>query len=127
VGSQLVAPAEPRGHVVTGISKESGIDLLAGTGLDKALDGVETIVNVIRSPNLEQQSSTEFFTTVAENLGRAAAGAGVGHTVVLSIIAVDCVAAAEDHVQVVTARSGALSATGSSCPVPTQSSSARLR
>ncbi len=95
VGSQLVALAESRGHAVTGISKESGVDLLVGTGLDKALDGVEAVINVIQSPNLEQQDSTEFFTTVAAKLGRAAAGAGVRRTVVLSIIGVDRVAAAD--------------------------------
>ena len=97
VGSQLVALAESKGHVVTGISKESGIDLLVGTGLKDALDGVETIVNVVQSPNLDQQDSTEFFTTVAAILGRAAAGAGVRRTVVLSIIGVDRVAAAESE------------------------------
>ena len=95
VGSQLVALAKSRGHVVTGISKESPVDLLVGTGLDDALDGVEAVINVVQSPNLEQQPSTEFFTTVAANLGRAATRAGVRRTVVLSIIGVDRVAAAE--------------------------------
>lgn len=98
VGSQLVALANSRGHVVNGISKESGIDLLDGTGLDEALAGVEAVVNVIQSPNFEQQASTEFFTTVAANLGRAATGAGVRRTVVLSIIGVDRVAAADSEV-----------------------------
>jgi uncharacterized protein YbjT (DUF2867 family) len=93
VGSHLVALAKSRGHDVTGISKESGADVLTGTGLDDALDGVETVVNVIQSPNFEQQASTEFFTTVAANLGRAGTDAGVGRTVVLSIIGVDRVAA----------------------------------
>jgi len=95
VGSQLVALAESEGHLVTGISKESGIDLLAGTGLADALTGVEAVVNVIQSPNLEEEDSTEFFTTVAANLGQAASAAGVRHSVVLSIIGVDRVAAAE--------------------------------
>jgi uncharacterized protein YbjT (DUF2867 family) len=95
VGSQLVALAESSGHVVTGISKESGVDLLTGAGLADALDGAEAVVNLIQSPNFEEQSSKEFFTTVAANLGRAAADAGVRRTVVLSIIGVDRVAAAE--------------------------------
>ena len=95
VGSQLADLARSRGHVVTGISKESGVDLLAGTGLDEALGGVDTVVNVIQSPNFEQQASTKFFTTVAANLGKAATNAGVSRTVVLSIIGVDRVAAAE--------------------------------
>jgi uncharacterized protein YbjT (DUF2867 family) len=96
VGSQLVALAESRGHVVTGLSKASDVDLLTGAGLEDALDGVETVVNVIQSPNFEQQASTEFFTTVAANVGRAATAAGVRRTVVLSIIGVDQVAAAEN-------------------------------
>ncbi len=97
VGSQLVALAESQGHVVTGISKESGVDLLDGTGLADALTGVEAVVNVIQSPNLEQDDSTAFFTTVATNVGQAASSAGVRRTVVLSIIGVDRVAAAESE------------------------------
>lgn len=93
VGSQLVTLAEASGHTVTGISKESGVDLLAGTGIDEALTGVDTVVNVIQSPNFDEQPATEFFTTVAANLARAATSAGVGRTVVLSIIGVDRVAA----------------------------------
>ena len=95
VGSQLVSLAESSGHVVTGISKGSGVDLLVGTGLEEALAGVDAVVNVIQSPTFEQQDSTEFFTTVATNLGRAATDTGVRRTVVLSIIGVDRVAAAE--------------------------------
>ncbi len=96
VGSRLAELASSRGHRVAGVSKESGVDLLAGTGLDAVLDGVEAVVDVIQSPNFEQQASTKFFTTVAENLGKASARAGVDRTVVLSIIGVDRVAAAED-------------------------------
>lgn len=94
VGSQVVAVAQSRGHAVTGISKESGVDLLSGAGVQDALAGAEALINVVQSPDLEQESSTEFFTTVAENLGRAATGAGVRRTVVLSIIGVDRVAEA---------------------------------
>lgn len=96
VGSQLVALAEKSGHVVTGVSKESDVDLLDGTGLEQALAGVEAVVDVVQSPSLEQEASTEFFTTVATNLGQAATAAGVRRTVVLSIIGVDRVAAELD-------------------------------
>jgi uncharacterized protein YbjT (DUF2867 family) len=95
VGSQLVALAESQGHVVTGVSKDTGVDVLTGAGLDKALIGADAVVNVIQSPNLEQEASTKFFTTVAENLGRAATSADVARTVVLSIIGVDRVAATD--------------------------------
>jgi uncharacterized protein YbjT (DUF2867 family) len=96
VGSQLADLATSKGHTVTGISKDSGVDLLTGTGLDEALAGVDTVVNVIQSPNFEQEASTKFFTTVAANLGKAAASAGVSRTVVLSVIGVDQVAATEE-------------------------------
>ena len=56
VGSQVVAHAEAYPHAVTGISKESGVDPLIGTGVEDGLAGVETIVNVIQSPNLARQS-----------------------------------------------------------------------
>src|SRR5260370_22879381 len=95
VGNQLVAHANSQGHVVAGISKDSGIDVLGGTGLEDALAGAEARVNVIQSPNLEQRAATEIFTPVAANLGQAATSAGVRRTVVLSIIGVDRVAEAE--------------------------------
>jgi uncharacterized protein YbjT (DUF2867 family) len=95
VGIRLVAHAQSRDHEVTGISKESKVDLLSGDGVEDALAGAEAIINVIQSPNLEEQSSTQFFTTVATNLGQAAANVGVNRTVVLSIVGVDRVAEAE--------------------------------
>jgi dTDP-4-dehydrorhamnose reductase len=96
VGSQLADLGRSQGHTVMGIARESGVDLLTGSGLDDVLGGVETVVNVIQSPNFEQQASTKFFTTVAEKLGKAATKAGVSRTVVLSIVGVDRVAAAEE-------------------------------
>jgi uncharacterized protein YbjT (DUF2867 family) len=93
VGSRLAALATSRGHTVNGISKDSGVDLLTGDGLDDAMAGVDSIVDVIQSPNFDQADSTEFFTTVAANLWRAARTAGVRRNVVLSIIGVDRVAA----------------------------------
>lgn len=93
VGSQLSDLATSRGNTVVGVSKDSGVDLLTGSGLGDVLAGVDTVVNVVQSPNLEEQDSTKFFTTVAENLGNASVSAGVARTVVLSIIGVDRVAA----------------------------------
>jgi uncharacterized protein YbjT (DUF2867 family) len=95
VGSQLADLARSRGHSVSGVSRESGADVLTGTGLDDVLAGVDSVVNVIQSPDFEQQSATKFFTTVARNLGRASAKAGVSRTVVLSIIGVDRVSASD--------------------------------
>jgi uncharacterized protein YbjT (DUF2867 family) len=87
IGTQLTALARKEGHDVVEISRGTGFDLLAPVGLEEALAGVEAVVDVTATGNLDEAGS--FFTTVARNLGSAAAAAGVARTVVLSIVGVD--------------------------------------
>ena len=89
VGRPLVARARAAGHEVVEIARSRGVDLTAGDELSDALTGVEAVVDVAQSPSLEQRIATEWFTTVAERLGRAARQAGVRRTVALSIVGVD--------------------------------------
>ncbi len=89
IGRQVVALATAQGHEVVGLSPSTGYDLLQPAGLVEALAGVDAVVNVTQSPTLDEQESTEFFVTVAENLGKAASEAGVPRTVVLSIVGAD--------------------------------------
>ena len=89
IGSQLTALARKDGHEVVEIARQTGFDLLVADGLTAALTGVEAVVDVTQSPTLDEAESTEFFTTVAGNLGRAATEAGVARTVVLSIVGTD--------------------------------------
>jgi len=89
IGHQLLALAEENGHEVVGLSRRTGFDLLTGDGLDAALQGVQAVVDVTQGPAQEQAAATEFFETVATNLGRAATAAGVRRTVVLSIVGTD--------------------------------------
>jgi uncharacterized protein YbjT (DUF2867 family) len=89
VGRNTVAAAQEAGHEVVELARERGIDLTTPDGLVDRLTGVEAVIDVTQSPTLEGDESTEFFTTVARNLGGAAATAGVARTVVLSIIGVD--------------------------------------
>ena len=86
IGSQLTALARKDGHKVVEIARETGFDLLAPGGLDAALTGVDTVVDVTAGP---LETAGEFFPAVARNLGSAAAAAGVRRTVVLSIVGVD--------------------------------------
>ena len=95
VGSQLVSLAKSRGHEVIALSKESGTDVTAPEGLADALAGAEAMVDVTQSPSLSEEDATAFFTRAAENLGKAATEARVQRSVVLSIIGVDKIAAAE--------------------------------
>ncbi|MCB0896332.1 MAG: NAD(P)H-binding protein [Nocardioides sp.] len=86
IGSQLAALARKEGHDVVEIARETGFDLLAPTGLEEALAGVDAVVDVTAAP---LEVAGEFFPAVARNLGSAAAAAGVPRTVVLSIVGVD--------------------------------------
>ncbi len=88
VGSHVVALLEEQGHTVTGIARETGIDLLTGDGLDEVLAGVDSLVDVTQSPTVDL-AAVDFFEQVAANLGDAATRAGIGRTVVLSIIGID--------------------------------------
>ena len=91
IGSRLVALARSEGHDVVELSRGSGIDLVspAPGNIENALAGVETVVDVTNIAGQDQRTTAEFFTTVAHNLGRAAAAAGVARTVLLSIVGTD--------------------------------------
>jgi uncharacterized protein YbjT (DUF2867 family) len=89
VGRQVVDLLESRGHDVVPISRSNGVDVITGEGLDQALTGVETIIDVATGPSPDQQAATEFFTTSARNLQAAGERAGVRRLVVVSIIGID--------------------------------------
>ncbi|MGV9264711.1 SDR family oxidoreductase [Kitasatospora sp. NPDC003701] len=91
IGSQLATELTARGHEVTTASLSSGVDLLTGAGLDNALAGADTVVNVTNSPTFDDRS-LDFFRTTVGNLLAAGERAGVSHQVVLSIVGADQVA-----------------------------------
>ncbi|MEV0216322.1 NAD(P)H-binding protein [Micromonospora sp. ALFpr18c] len=64
------------------------MDLLTGQGLADALTGADVVVNLTNSPTFDD-ASPAFFQTTMDDLLAAAANAGVGHAVVLSIVGVD--------------------------------------
>ncbi|MBO0678838.1 NAD(P)H-binding protein [Mycolicibacterium sp. S2-37] len=88
IGRQLVPLLRDAGHNVTAASRDSGVDLLTGQGLDDALADAEVIVDVINSATPED-SAEAFFHQTAANLSAAATRAGVRHYVVLSIVGAD--------------------------------------
>lgn len=92
IGRQLVPLLSNAGHEVTEATRASGIDLVTGEGLDNALVGADVVIDVINSATPED-SSEAFFTQTSANLSAAAAKAGVGHYVVLSIVGADVMAA----------------------------------
>ncbi|MDP7736143.1 SDR family oxidoreductase [Mycobacterium paragordonae] len=92
IGRQLVPLLSNAGHEVTEATRASGIDLVTGEGLDNALVGADVVIDVINSATPED-SSEAFFAQTSANLSAAAAKAGVGHYVVLSIVGADVMAA----------------------------------
>jgi uncharacterized protein YbjT (DUF2867 family) len=89
VGRPVVDILESRGYDVVPISRSQGVDLITGEGLDQALTGVETIIDVATGPSPDQQAATEFFTAAARNLQEAGERAGVRRVVLVSIIGID--------------------------------------
>lgn len=88
IGSQVVKILNDAGHEAAPHSPSSGVDLLTGRGLPEALEGADVVVNLTNSPTFDE-ASPAFFRTTMENLLVAAAQAGVGHAVILSIVGVD--------------------------------------
>ncbi|PPF46745.1 hypothetical protein C5B85_00150 [Pseudoclavibacter sp. AY1F1] len=89
VGRNVVHEAAAAGHDVVELSRQNGVDLTSSEGLAERLAGVDAVIDVTQSPTLDEAESTQFFTTVAGNLGDAAKTAGVARTVTLSIIGID--------------------------------------
>ncbi|MGW5668394.1 SDR family oxidoreductase [Micromonospora sp. NPDC003776] len=88
IGSQVVRILNESGHEAVPHSPSTGLDLLSGQGLAEALKGADVVVNLTNSPTFDD-ASPAYFQTTMDNLLAAAAAAGVGHAVVLSIVGAD--------------------------------------
>jgi len=88
IGTQVVGTLKAAGHDAVPHARSTGVDLLTGEGLARALAGAEVVVDVTQSPTTDD-SATAFFRTATGNLLAAAEQAGVGHVVLLSIVGVD--------------------------------------
>jgi len=86
IGSKLVKLLTERGHEAIAASPATGVNTITGEGLDAALKGVDTVVDVANSPSFEDKAVLEFFQTSGRNLLAAEARAGVRHHVALSVV-----------------------------------------
>jgi uncharacterized protein YbjT (DUF2867 family) len=89
VGRHVVDVAEAAGHDVVPMSRASGVDVVTGNGLGKAVAGMECVIDAATGPSPEQDAATEFFTVAARNLHEAGERAGVRRMVEVSIIGCD--------------------------------------
>lgn len=89
IGSKVVELLTAAGHDVVAASRNSGVDVLTGAGVEGAVSGADVLVDVLNSPSFDDDPVLEFFTTSTNNLVAAATKAGVGHYVALSIVGAD--------------------------------------
>ncbi|SEH01033.1 Uncharacterized conserved protein YbjT, contains NAD(P)-binding and DUF2867 domains [Nonomuraea solani] len=86
IGSLTVAVLQKEGHDVVSISRSLGVDLTTGEGLEEALTGVETVVDVTNGPASDPEETVAYFGGAMRNLLAAGQRAGVRHHVLLSIV-----------------------------------------
>ncbi len=89
VGTPTVDAVRNAGHEAVVLSRSLGVDLVTGAGLNAALEGVDAVIHTANVTTLKADAATEFFTAATGNLVAAAARAGVGHVVLLSIVGID--------------------------------------
>jgi uncharacterized protein YbjT (DUF2867 family) len=89
VGRPVVEILESRGYEVVPMSRSLGVDVITGEGLDAALTGAGTIIDLATGPSPDEDAATEFFLTATRNLQEAGVRAGVRRMVVVSIIGID--------------------------------------
>jgi uncharacterized protein YbjT (DUF2867 family) len=92
VGRLTVEAVTEAGHDPVRIARSCGVDVITGAGLDDALAGVDAVVDVTNTPELDADRTREFFGTVSANLLAAEARAAVVHHLLLSIVGIDRVA-----------------------------------
>ena len=88
VGRHIVTVLQDRGHTVRVLSRSASqypVDLRTGDGLEAALAGCETVIQAANST----RDADEVLVNGSRRLAEAAARAGVGHLVGVSIVGID--------------------------------------
>lgn len=86
IGSKVVDRLRKHGHEVFAASPSSGVNTITGEGLDAAMAGVHTVLDLANSPSFEDRAVLDFFETSGRNLFAAEQKAGVQHHVALSVV-----------------------------------------
>ena len=95
IGSKVVEQLRGSGHDAVAASRATGVNSYTGEGLDGALEGAETIIDVSNSSYTDQAGALDFFYTSTLNLLTYGQAAGVRHHVALSVVGTDRLAQTE--------------------------------
>lgn len=86
MGRRAVAGLTADGHQVLVASRATGVDVQVGEGLDEALAGADAVLDCLNVQTMSRRRAVAFFGGSARAVTAAAARAGVGHLVCLSIV-----------------------------------------
>lgn len=89
IGSKVVPRLRALGHEAIPASPSSGVNTMTGEGLDAAMAGVDTVLDLSNSPSFADNDVLEFFRTTGHNIAKAEVKAGVKHHVALSVVGTD--------------------------------------
>lgn len=89
IGHNVVARLSEHGHEAIAAAPNTGVNTITGEGLKEVLQGADVVVDVSNSPSFADEDVMNFFLTSTGNITQAAADAGVGHYVALSIVGVE--------------------------------------
>lgn len=88
-GRRVVSALERAGHQTVVMSRSCGVDLVTGQGTDRAVAGVEAVIDVTNTAAADDDAARAFFADTTGHLLEAEERAGVSHHIVLSILGVD--------------------------------------
>jgi uncharacterized protein YbjT (DUF2867 family) len=88
-GRHVAASLTRAGHQPVLLARSRGVDLSTGAGLDAALAGCAAVVDAVNVRTQRRAAAVRFFGTATTHLRDAAARAGAGHYVLLSIVGID--------------------------------------
>lgn len=89
IGSKLQPILQSMGHEVKVASTKSGVNVLTGEGVAKAMEGVNVVVDVLNTQTFDPETVLKFYTTSNSHVLPAEAAAGVQHHVALSVVGCD--------------------------------------
>jgi uncharacterized protein YbjT (DUF2867 family) len=89
LGRQVVDAVRRRGADPVVIARSQGVDLTTGDGLDRALEGVDAVVDASNVAALRAKPAIAFFEAATGRLLAAGKRAGVRHHVAVSIVGCD--------------------------------------
>jgi uncharacterized protein YbjT (DUF2867 family) len=89
VGRFVVEALRANGDEPVILARSTGVDVTTGAGLDDALRGVSTVIDVSNISTVNRTTSVVFFDLATRQLLKAGRRAGLSHHVALSIVGID--------------------------------------